>query len=166
MPKKPIIIVALFALALLLSACGGGSAPKSQTAHGGDRYRTSLEAADPTEFGAVANKLSVRGIERFPAVINVSLDTPEGGFEGASDQDLAGEAGAAFKAIHHTGWTRAITVTFKGGMVDSTTGKDLPDAKTGLFRLHSSDARRIDWQNADQVDWTNYALFLHPALKR
>ncbi|WP_028060973.1 hypothetical protein [Candidatus Solirubrobacter pratensis] len=166
MPKK-IIIVALFGLALALSACASDSPkPSSSTKAGGDPFRTALEAAHPTQFGAVADKLSVRGIARHRAIINVAVNTPDGGFQGASRQDLAGSAGAAFKALHGAGWHKAITVTFKGGLVDTTTGKNLPNAETGVFRLDRKDARRIDWQHADQVDWTVYAVFLHPALKR
>ena len=123
-------------------------------------------AKSPTEFLAVASELKVKSVERLPNIVHVTLETPEGGFEGASVADLAGSAGSAFLAIHDAGWNKTATVTFTGGLVDTATGNELPDEETGIFRLEGREARAINWANAEQVNWKLYGIFLHPALKQ
>jgi hypothetical protein len=55
-----------------------------------------------------------------------------GGLEGVSVNDLAGSAGAAFEAIYKdAGWRKEATVRFTGGLLESKTGKDLPNEPTG-----------------------------------
>lgn len=114
-----------------------------------------LGQVDPTEFGAVATSLDVREINRSGDFIEVTLETPEGGFEGASVDDLDGSAAGAFKTLHEdAGFQGDAAVAFRGGLVDTRTGKDLPNAKTGLYRLTAREARRIEWDNAIAVDWS------------
>lgn len=130
-----------------------------------DRIRAGLEDIDPTEFGAVADSLDVKRIERLPRIVHVTLETPEGGFEGASVDDLDGSAAGTFKAVYEdAGWGKAATVTFEGGLVNTRTGKDLPNEETGIYRLEPNEARRIDWDNAIAVDWSLYRVFVHPAI--
>jgi hypothetical protein len=38
--------------------------------------------------------------------------------------------------------------------------------ETGSFRLEGEEARSINWDKAELVDWRLYAVFLHPALKQ
>lgn len=171
----------LLLLALSLAACGGTeeasqqdeasqqpATPQAQHKPGSKAaILDALENAEsPTTFGAVATELDVKSVERLPRIVHVTLKTPEGGFEGASVADLAGSAASAFKAIHDAGWNKTATVTFTGGLVDTGTGQDLPNEETGIFRLEGRDARSINWESAEQVDWKLYAVFLHPALKQ
>jgi hypothetical protein len=102
-----------------------------------------------------------------PELATVTLATPEGGLEGVSVADLAGSGGAAFEAIYNDAdWDKAATVRFTGGRVDSRTGKDLPNARTGVFRVARGEQAEIEWDNATMVDWESYAVFLSPALKQ
>jgi hypothetical protein len=128
--------------------------------------QNALDDVDPTEFGAVSTGLEVKRIERLPLIVHVTLATPEGGFEGPSVADIDGSAAGAFKAIYEdAGWRRDATVTFTGGLVNTRTGQDLPNAETGIYRLTAKEARRIDWDNAIAVDWSLYRVFASPALK-
>ncbi len=131
-----------------------------------DDLRDALDDADPTNYGAVADSLDIKDIELFPAVANITVETPEGGLEGASVADLDGSAAAALEAIYgDADWQRGATVKFIGGLVNSRTGQDLPNAETGLYRVTAKEAQQIDWDNASAVDWSFYRLFAHPALK-
>ncbi len=185
------IVVPIVLLIVVLSAIGGGSDSDNNGGGDGgaaeavadtgssepttateaaapteDDLRDALDDADPTNYGAVASDVNVKQIEIFPAVVNITLETPQGGFEGASVDDLDGSAAAAFEAIYgDADWHRGATVKFTGGLVNSRTGQDLPDAETGLYRLTAKEARQIDWDNASAVDWSYYRLFAHPALK-
>ena len=55
-------------------------------------------------------------------------------------------------------------------LVDTETGKDLPNANTGIYTMSRGEARRIDWSNDDAInytiDWSLYRDFAHPALKQ
>jgi hypothetical protein len=135
-----------------------------------DRVREALDDVDPTDFLAVADSLEVKELERLPRIINVTLETPEGGFEGASVADLDGSAAGAFQAIYdEVGWNKAATVTFEGGLVDTRTGKDLPNEETGIYRVEAREARQIDWSDdetlAVNIDWSLYRVFASPSLK-
>jgi hypothetical protein len=102
----------------------------------------------------------------------VTAKTPEGGFEGASTKDIDRLAGAIFAAIYgDAGYRRTgMVVVFKGGLVDAATGKELPDANTGIYTIKRGEARQIDWSDDDTVnftiDWSFYRDFAHPALKQ
>lgn len=103
--------------------------------------------------------------------IAVTAQTPEGGLDGASTGDLNRQAARIFRAIHGTaGYRRASVVEFQGGLVDSRTGEDIPDARTGLYRLSREEAAAIIWSDEERVvfniDWTLYREFAHPALKQ
>ena len=96
----------------------------------------------------------------------MTIETPEGGAEGASVNDLDGSAAAAFEAVYvDAGWRGDATVQFTGGLVDTSTGRDLPNARTGLYRLTAKQAQRINWDDAELIDWSIYRVFAHPALK-
>ena len=143
------------------------AAPAAAPGPTDEDIRNALDDADPTEFGAVADSVNVKQIERFGrSSLTITLETPEGGFQGASVADLDGSAAAAFKQLYtDTDWQGAATIRFTGGLVDSRTGRDLPNAMTGLYRVKASEARQIDWDNAENVDWSYYRVFTHPALK-
>ena len=153
---------------VVLDDAGTKTAPTVAAATGPteDDLRNAIDDADPTNYGAVADGVNVKQIELFPRVVNVVAETPEGGLDGASVDDLDGSAAATFEAIYNdTDWQGGATVKFTGGLVDTKTGRDLPDAETGLYRLTAHEAAQIDWDNASSVDWSFYRLFAHPALK-
>ena len=74
---------------------------------------------------------------------------------------------AAFEAVvNDAGWQKGAHRPLHrrvGGI--SKTGKDLPDAETGLHRLTAGEAQRIDWGSADEIDWSLYRVFVHPAIE-
>lgn len=99
----------------------------------------------------------------------VTAATPTGGFDGASTGDLNRAVAPIFKAIYgEAGYHREAIVVFRGGLVDSNTGEDLPDAKTAQYRMTRTDGDRIDWSDEDRllnVRWQNFREFAHPAIK-
>jgi hypothetical protein len=99
------------------------------------------------------------------------VETPEGGFEGASCGDLNDGARAIFQKIFNdAAWSGGAAVIFRGGLVSRATGEELPDVNTGIFTIHADQASQIDWSNEDAVqfniDWSIYRDFCHPALKQ
>jgi hypothetical protein len=102
--------------------------------------------------------------------LDIYLRTPEGGFSGASVDDLDTGAAAAFAAAYGKAkYHKAVGVIFRGGLVNSTTGKDLPKANTGIYLMTGGQAEQIDWSNDEalmNIDWSNYRVFAHPALKQ
>jgi hypothetical protein len=128
------------------------------------------QAVRATDAGGYVGELKLKTVERGDAGFDIYLKTPEGGFDGASVNDLNKAAGAAFAAAYgRAGYARAVTVVFQGGLVDTTTGKDLPDVNTGIFSMSASHAREIDWSDEDallNIDWANFRDFAHPALKQ
>jgi hypothetical protein len=102
--------------------------------------------------------------------VEVVAKTPEGGFDGASCEDLDRQAGAIFAELYdEAGWRGHAVVSFEGGLVDKATGRDLPDAQTGLARMSAGQANQIDWSNDDalmNIDWSSYRVVCHPALKQ
>lgn len=102
--------------------------------------------------------------------ISIEAKTPEGGLEGASTGDLNRAASEIFKAIYgEAGYRRASVVVFKGGLVDTKTGADLPHAETGIYNMSRADAAAIQWSDDDRllvIEWKNFRVFAHPALKQ
>lgn len=103
--------------------------------------------------------------------VAVTFRTPEGGLDGASTGDLNDQAAETFHAIYgKAGFSRKSVVVFQGGLVDSETGKNLPEVNTGIFSMSKAKAAQIDWADEDvwryTIDWTLYRDFVHPALKK
>lgn len=98
----------------------------------------------------------------------VFAKTPEGGLNGPSTADLDRAAAGIFKAIHHeAGYSRPSRVVFRGGLVDSRTGKD-SDALTGRYSMSAEDAQQVDWTVDDiefRINWELFRDFAHPALR-
>ena len=133
-----------------------------------DRLRDALADTNP----AGAGEVDVQRIE-FGKSLVIHLKTPTGGFSGPSDKDLNNSAAAAFRAVYGKAKypaTKETVVVFAGGLVSKATGKDLPDARTGIYTLKGSDARKIDWSDDDaityNIDWSIYRDFIHPAIKQ
>ena len=103
------------------------------------------------------------------AEVLVTAQTPEGGLEGASCGDLDDGAQAIFETIYNdAGWKRGAGLFYEGGLVDSTTGEELPERITGTYTMPAGQARRIEWSDEDvllNIDWSNYRDFCHAALQ-
>lgn len=101
--------------------------------------------------------------------MTVTLSTPEGGFEGPSTDDTDGLASASLAKVYEDAdWHGAAFVEFRGGLVDSATGRELPNAPTANYRVERSAARQIDWFNGEvlfNIDWGIYRGLCRPALK-
>jgi hypothetical protein len=131
-----------------------------------DEVRQALEDAEgPVEDPEVTD------VEFGKKEVEVTAKTPEGGLEGASDEDFDRLTGAIFAAIYgDAGWNKTGAVAvYKGGLVDSKTGQELPDANAGIYTISRADASKIDWSDQDAIefgiDWSLYRDFVHPAFK-
>ena len=147
---------------------GGGEETTATDSSGGsvhDRVRASLQDAE----GSVEDP-EIKEVDFVGDVVNVTAATPEGGFEGASTQDIDWQAQAIFTAIYDdTGFDGGAQVLLTGGRVDAETGEDLPDAKTGSYEMTPAQAKKIDWGDGDaldSIDWSLYRTFASPALKQ
>jgi hypothetical protein len=111
----------------------------------------------------------VRSVKVNGQLVDITLSTPEGGFEGPSTDDTDGLASAALAKVYEDGdWRGAAYVEFRGGLVDSATGRPLPNAPTVSYRVERNAARQIDWSNEEAlfaIDWGIYRGFCHPAIK-
>ena len=86
----------------------------------------------------------------------ITLETPEGRFEGIRVRPRR-SAAAAFEAVYvDAGWRGHATVEFTGGLVDTGTSRDLPNERKGLYRLTAKQAQRINWDDAELIDWSVY----------
>jgi hypothetical protein len=125
---------------------------------------------DEVEAGGYAGTLEVQDVAFDGAEAQVTVRTPEGGFEGASCGDLDDGARAVFHAIFDDGgWQGGAVTVFQGRLVDSSTGQELPDANTGIYTMPAAKAREIDWSDEDallNISWSIYRDFCHPALKQ
>ncbi len=131
-----------------------------------DDLKAALDDADPSNYGAVSTDLKVKNVERTSLLVTVNAETPEGGLDGASVDDIDGSAAAAFEAVYNdAGWRGATFVVFTGGLVDTRTGEELPDARTGAYRVDAKEGQGINWDNADIIDWSLYRTYASPALK-
>lgn len=122
------------------------------------------------QAGGYAGELSIRQVSFEAAEVQVTVQTPAGGLEGASCADLDSGAEAVFKTIYGPGaWRGGAAIVYQGGLVDSATGEELPEANTGIFTMPASQAGRIDWSNEDSllnINWALYRDFCHRALKQ
>ena len=131
-----------------------------------EKVKAALDNTDGTVEDPVIKKVE------FGDELTVYAKTPEGGAQGASTGDLNRQAGDMFQAIYGPGAYKKTdaVIVFKGGLVDTETGKSLDNANTGIFSISKRQARAIDWSDDDAVkyaiDWTNYRDFAHPALKQ
>lgn len=150
------------------------TAPKATTAAKANtptpKQRVVEAVGDEVETeGCCAGTLKIRKVSFAGAEAQVVVTTPEGGFQGVSCSDLDDGAQAVFKKIYRdAGWKGGALVVFKGGLVNSATGQDLPDANTGIHTMPAVQARQIDWADDDvlsNINWSLYRDFCHPALK-
>jgi hypothetical protein len=133
----------------------------------GQRVREAL--GDNVSSDVAVGDSEVRSVDVNGQLAVVTLSTPEGGFEGPSTNDTDGLASAALAEVYEdAGWNGAAFVEFRGGLVDSATGRDLPNAPTANYRVERSAAKQIDWSDEEVlfiIDWGIYRGLCHPALK-
>lgn len=122
------------------------------------------------EAGGWAGTLEVQDVSFEAGEAQITLTTPEGGLSGASCDDLNEGAKAVWtKVFDEAGWSGGSAVIFRGGLVSTVTGEELPDVNTGIFTIHSDQASQISWSNEDalfNINWSYYRDFCHPALKQ
>jgi hypothetical protein len=111
----------------------------------------------------------VRSVKVTGQLVEIILSTPEGGFEGASTDDTDALTSAALAKVYgDADWRGAASVEFRGGLVDSATGRPLPNAPTVSYRVNRNAARRIDWSDEEalyNIDWSIYRGLCQPAIK-
>jgi|GEM_PF-4876834 len=124
---------------------------------------------DKVSSGFAVGDSEVRSVEVAGPIVNVTLQTPSGGFEGPSTDDTDALASAAFaKVFGDAGWRGIARVSFRGGLVDAATGQELPNAPTASYRVGPHAARQIDWSDEEalyNINWSIYRELCHPALK-
>lgn len=119
--------------------------------------------------GGYAGDVQINDVSFGGGEVSVFAQTPEGGLQGVSCGDLEDGAAAIFETIYNDGgWNGSAVVAFKGGLVSTATGEELPNVNTGIFTMPAGQAQRINWANEDallNIDWTLYRDFCHPALQ-
>jgi hypothetical protein len=131
------------------------------------RVRDAL--GDTVSSDLAVGESDVRSVNVSGRLLSMTLTTPEGGFEGASTDDTDALASAALSKAYEDGGGRGPAfVEFRGGLVDSATGRELPNARTVSYRIDRGRAKQIDWSDDEvlfAIDWGLYRLFCHPAIK-
>ena len=124
---------------------------------------------DSVSSDLAVGEAEVRSAQRTGQSMKVILSTPEGGFDGPSTDDADALASAAFAKLYADAeWRGGTLVVFRGGLVSSATGRDLPNADTFAYGVERYEAPRIDWTDGDAlyvIDWSLYRTFCHPAFK-
>lgn len=132
-----------------------------------ERAREAL--GDEISSDVAVGDSQVRSVKVTGQLMDITLATPEGGFEGPSTDDVDGLASAALARIYEDAdWHGAAFVEFRGGLVDSATGRELPNAPTASYRVERRRAEQIDWSDEEVlfvIDWSIYRGLCHPALK-
>ena len=132
-----------------------------------DRVRDEL--GDEVKAGGYAGDVKIQDVSFGDTEVQVTATTPEGGFSGPSCGDLDDGAHAIFKKIYDdAGWKKGAVLVYKGGLVSKATGKEVPDVNTGIFTMPRGQAKQIDWTDddaLDNIDWSIYRDFCHPALQ-
>ena len=128
-----------------------------------DEVATALEDVPDSIFD-----VNVREVYPLGNTIMVDLETPEGGFEGPSSDDMNNMVAASFRRIFtETDVEKPVMITFRGGLMNSKTGADLPDQATAVYVIRKPEIRQVDWDDEDTVlygiDWSLYRTMLHPA---
>lgn len=178
-------MLGVFVAGLILIGVGSGcgeSSPSAETTGGTASEGAASPTAPPNpeqqvqdalgdevQAGGYAGDLEIQNVDFDGTEAQVFVKTPEGGLEGASCADMDEGARAVFEAIYNDGgWKGGAAVVYKGGLVDTATGKELPDANAGIFTMHAGQAKKIDWSDEDalaNIDWSFYRDFCHPAFQ-
>ena len=167
---KPLVgaVLAGSIVIVLVSGCGESSSSADQTTP------TTSEQRLQEELGAEVSAsdsgdLEVKSIAVGTTGARVTVHPPGGGFQGTSCEDLDNGAEAVFETIYNDAeWQRDATVLYEGGIVNEATGKELPGANTGLYKMSAEQAEQIDWSDQDalsEVDWSTYRKYCHQAFQ-
>lgn len=102
--------------------------------------------------------------------LKIIVATPEGGFEGASTDDMNRMVAAILRTVYtDASFDGETEIRFTGGLVNSKTGADLPDILTGRYVIRAGEAKQIDWNDEDTVDyvidWNLFRAYAHEAIK-
>jgi len=131
------------------------------------RVREAL--GDDVSSGLAVGDTEVRSVDAYGQLVSITLSTPEGGFGGPSSDDTDALASAAFAKVYEDAdWRGSTYVEFRGGLIDTATGRDVPSALTASYRMRPGPARQIDWSDEEalfRIDWGIYRLVCHPAIK-
>lgn len=151
----------------------------SQSAKTNDRAEEPVSTVDPAQemtdaldgVEAPGGDPGVKDVTVIGRNALVELETPSGGFEGPSTDDMNYQVGAVFRRIYKdTDHKGSVTIQFSGGLVNTKTGAESPDSVTGTYVIRADEARQIDWDDEDVVDyiidWDLYRTFVHPAIKQ
>jgi hypothetical protein len=178
MKRRSVFFLAGTILLLIVSGCGESSNSDTEA-----EDETTTEAASPTTpqdrvREAVGDEVEARRYAGTLQIMEVSFEgreaqviaeTPEGGLEGPSCGDLDDGSQAVFETIYNDGgWNGGAVVAYRGGLVDTSTGEELPTVNTGIYTMPAGQASQIDWSNEDallNIDWSNYRDYCHPALQ-
>lgn len=157
-------------LFLIGSGCGESTTENTSSASTSkERVRDALGDEVQVQAGGYAGDLKINDVSFAGAEAQVTAKTPEGGSEGPSCGDLDDGAQAVFTTIYYEGgWNGGAVLVYKGGLVDRSTGKELPEANTGMYTMPAGQAEQIDWTDEDalsNIDWSIYRDFCHQALK-
>jgi hypothetical protein len=140
---------------------------KSKPATPKERVREAV--GDEVEAGGYAGTLEIMEVSFEGTEAQVIAKTPEGGFDGVKCGDLDDGAQAVFETVYNDGgWKGGSAVAFKGGLVDSATGNELPDANTGIYTMPAVQAKQINWSDEDallNINWELYRDYCHQALQ-
>jgi hypothetical protein len=148
------------------TATGGGNTPAVKiSAVGRVRNDLGTEVSSPLAVGA-SEVHSVNGTRR---VVNVTLDTPEGGFEGPSTQDMDALVSVTLAKVYgEAHWKGDAYVVFEGGLIDTANGRPLPDAPTTSYRMQHRLAQQVEWSNEQalyNINWSLYRTYCSPVIK-
>jgi hypothetical protein len=154
------------------SSSGGeeqGTTTEAKSSPATPKQRVQEAVGDEVHASGYAGDLKILDVSFEGTEARVTAKTPEGGFEGAKCGDLADGAQAVFETIYNDGgWKGGAALSYYGGLVDRATGKELPNANTGIYTMPAGQARQIDWSDEDalmNIDWSVYRTFCHPALQ-
>jgi hypothetical protein len=147
--------------------CEGRPAPSGSKPSAEQRVLDAL--GDEVSSDLAVGDSQVRSAKTVDQTAIITLSTPEGGFEGPSTDDTNALTSAALAEVYEdAGWTGSARVTFRGGLVDSATGREMPNIQTASYSVDRKATRQIDWSDAEAlyaIDWSIYRDLCHPALK-
>ena len=163
------LVVAGMILLLIGSGCGESSTSADQTTATTPEQRLQDELGEEVQGSGDVGVLEVKAVSVGNNAARVTVQPPGGSFQGANCGDLDDGAQAVFETVYNdAGWNGDATVLYVGGIVNEATGKELPGANTGLFKMTAEEAKQIDWSDEDalsDIDWSTYRKFCHQALQ-
>ena len=164
-----LVFVASIAGLMTLGATSGSGQSKSVNKSASSDVRVREALGHKVHAGGYAGEVKIDAVGFDVRRVVVTAQTPEGGFQGTSCDDLGDGARAIFAKIYKDAtWNGAATVIYEGGLEDSYTGQALPHAKTGSFTMPLGEAQQINWSDGDSlasIDWSFYRDFCSSALK-